>query len=414
MTPFALHALSGKCKNHFDLFSLFEHGMVVCENIIKVYDSEVHSMNLITVKPELHRFDSCREFAEMFQIGEKDFILASKSTYLKHFHDLNTGAVVAFKSDYGPGEPTDLMCEAIMADVEKSGCTRIIAIGGGAVIDIAKVLAVSDGNTMDELYAKAPALTRKRGLVIVPTTCGTGSEVTNLAIINRTRMGVKMGLGSEEMYANDAVLIPELLRSLPFPVFATSSIDALVHAVESALSPLATPYTRLFSYKAIEMIVESYLKLVKQGRETLPELLEDFLIASNYAGLAFGTAGCAAVHALSYPLGGAYHVPHGESNYALFTGVLKNYMEIKADGEIAILNEKLASLLDCEVANVYDALEELLNQVLPKKPLHEYGVTDEDLDTFTDSVMTTQGRLMAKNFTPLDRDRVYKIYRELW
>jgi len=184
--------------------------------------------------------------------------------------------------------------------------------------------------------------------------------------------------------------------------------------VESALSPLATPYTKLFSYKAVDMIVESYQKLIKQGREILPELLEDFLVASNFAGLAFGTAGCAAVHALSYPLGGAYHVPHGESNYALFTGVLKNYMEIKSDGEIAILNAKLASLLGCDIENVYDKLEELLNQVLPKKPLHAYGVTEEDLDAFSDSVMATQGRLMAKNFTPLDRERVYKIYKELW
>ena len=164
-------------------------------------------MNLITVKPELHRFDSCREFAKMFQIGEKDFILASKSTYLKHFHNLNTGAVVAFKSDYGPGEPTDLMCEAIMADVEKSGCTRIIAIGGGAVIDIAKALAVSDGNTMDELYAKAPALTRKRGLVIVPTTCGTGSEVTAISILSRVRLNTKLGLVSPALYPDSAVLI---------------------------------------------------------------------------------------------------------------------------------------------------------------------------------------------------------------
>lgn len=371
-------------------------------------------MEQIIFRPRLHRFDSCASFAQAFGLGKSDLVFTNRYIFEPCFGNLNLKVNTIFQEEFGGGEPTDTMVDAIIAAASKFDYKRIIAIGGGTVIDIAKVLAVTTGESVDSLYDNKDNLKKQHALVIVPTTCGTGSEVTNLAIINRTRMGVKMGLGSEEMYANDAVLIPELLRSLPFPVFATSSIDALVHAVESALSPLATPYTRLFSYKAIEMIVESYLKLVKQGRETLPELLEDFLIASNYAGLAFGTAGCAAVHALSYPLGGAYHVPHGESNYALFTGVLKNYMEIKADGEIAILNEKLASLLDCEVANVYDALEELLNQVLPKKPLHEYGVTEEDLDTFTDSVMTTQGRLMAKNFTPLDRDRVYKIYRELW
>ena len=81
-----------------------------------------------------------------------------------------------------------------------------------------------------------------------------------------------------------------------------------------------------------------YQTIAREGREARLPLLEDFLIASNYAGFAFGTAGCAAVHAMSYPLGGKYHVPHGESNYAMFTGVLKNYMEIKQDGELAVMN----------------------------------------------------------------------------
>ena len=241
-----------------------------------------------------------------------------------------------------------------------------------------------------------------------------GSEVTNLSIINRTRAGTKTGLASEQMFANHAVLIPELLNGLPFGVFATSSIDALVHAVESSLSPKATPYTKLFGYKAIEMIITGFQKIVAEGRDCMPALMEDFLIASNYAGLAFGTAGCAAVHAMSYPLGGTYHVAHGESNYAMFTGVLKNYMEIKQDGEIAVMNAYLAGLLGCETDKVYDKLEELLNQLLPKKALHEYGVTEEEIETFTDAVMNTQGRLMANNFVPLDADCVRKIYKELY
>ncbi|MEW3585118.1 iron-containing alcohol dehydrogenase, partial [[Clostridium] symbiosum] len=126
------------------------------------------------------------------------------------------------------------------------------------------------------------------------------------------------------------------------------------------------------------------------------------------------TAGCAAVHATSYPLGGKYHVPHGESNYAMFTGVLKNYMELRQDGEIAVLNRYLADLLGCGVPVVYDKLEELLNQILPKKPLHAYGMTREDIDEFAHSVITSQGRLMANNFVPLDEERVRKIYRELY
>ena len=164
----------------------------------------------------------------------------------------------------------------------------------------------------------------------------------------------------------------------------------------------------------IEMIIRGYQTIAKKGPESRFSLLNDFLLASNYAGLAFGTAGCAAVHATSYPLGGKYHVAHGESNYAMFTGVLKNYMELRRDGEIAVLNQYLADLLGCMTNVVYDELEKLLDQILPKRPLREYGVTREDLPVFAHSVVTEQGRLMANNFVPLDEARVLKIYQELF
>ena len=368
----------------------------------------------IIFKPTLHQFRTCLEFAEEFQLTAQDLILTNEYIYQPYFGQMNLGCHVLFQEKYGSGEPTDVMVDAILADAAKTGCSRVIAIGGGTVIDIAKVLAVSDGEGVDALYDRAPNLEKKRELILIPTTCGTGSEVTNIAIMARTRLGTKLGLVGPAMYADSAVLIPELLEGLPFPVFATSSIDALVHAVESSLSPKATPYTKLFGYKAIEMILRGYQRIVSQGHEVLHELLEDFLVASNFAGLAFGTAGCAAVHAMSYPLGGKYHVAHGESNYAMFTGVLKNYMEIKQDGEIAVMNQYLADLLGCGTTEVYDQLEQLLNQILPKKPLHAYGVTQDDVKEFTHSVITGQGRLMANNFVPLDEARVLKIYQELF
>ena len=371
-------------------------------------------MKQIIMRPELHKFNTCAQFTEEFGLGEGDLILTNEYIFKPFFGSLGLKVATIFQEKYGAGEPTDVMVDAIIADAAKTNCDRIIAIGGGTVIDIAKVLAVTNGESVDSLYDHVSNLEKKHELIILPTTCGTGSEVTNLSIINRTRAGTKTGLASEQMFANHAVLIPELLNGLPFGVFATSSIDALVHAVESSLSPKATPYTKLFGYKAIEMIITGFQKIVAEGRDCMPALMEDFLIASNYAGLAFGTAGCAAVHAMSYPLGGTYHVAHGESNYAMFTGVLKNYMEIKQDGEIAVMNADLAGLLGCETDKVYDKLEELLNQLLPKKALHEYGVTEEEIETFTDAVMNTQGRLMANNFVPLDADCVRKIYKELY
>lgn len=382
-------------------------------NIKENQRKERNAMEQIIFRPSLFKFKSCKEFAQTFDLKKGDLILTNEYIYNPYFGDLGLDVETIFQEQYGAGEPTDIMVDAIIEDAKKKGCKRIIAVGGGTIIDIAKVLAISDGESVDELY-DLPVTEKKHPLIIIPTTCGTGSEVTNISIINRTRLGVKMGLTGEALYADSAVLIPELLEGLPFPVFAASSIDALVHAVESSLSPKATPYTKLFGYKAIEMILKGFRKIAEDGREVLKDLLEDFLIASNYAGLAFGTAGCAAVHALSYPLGGAYHVPHGESNYAMFTGVLKNYMEIKSDGEIATLNQYMANLLGCDVSQVYDKLEELLDQMLPKKALHEYGVKEEEVEVFTKSVMETQGRLMANNFVPLDEQRVLKIYKELF
>ena len=374
---------------------------------------EKHHGRLL-IRPTLHRFETCLDFVKEFHPGERDLVLTNKYIYEPYLGQMGLPVHTIYQEEYGAGEPTDVMVDAILADAARMGCTRVIAIGGGTVLDIAKILAVSSGEGVDTLFDRAPALDKRRELVLIPTTCGTGSEVTNISIMARTRIGTKLGLVSPAMYADYAVLIPQLLEGLPFKVFAASSIDALVHAVESALSPKATPYTKLFGYKAIEMIIRGYQTIAKKGPESRFSLLNDFLLASNYAGQAFGTAGCAAVHATSYPLGGKYHVAHGESNYAMFTGVLKNYMELRRDGEIAVLNQYLADLLGCMTNVVYDELEKLLDQILPKRPLREYGVTREDLPVFAHSVVTEQGRLMANNFVPLDEARVLKIYQELF
>ena len=367
-------------------------------------------MKELMIKPEIYHFDKVREFAEEFQIGEGDLMVTNEYIYKPFFGDLNLKCDVIFQEKYGQGEPSDDMVEAMYKDI-KGPHKRVIAVGGGTVIDISKLFALKDVSPVLDLYdGKIPPVKDKE-LVLVPTTCGTGSEVTNIAILALNSRGTKKGLAVDEMYGDSAVLVPELLESLPFGVFATSSIDALVHAVESSLSPKGNQTTRMFGYKAIDMILNGYKEIAAHGPEPL---LPQFLMASNYAGIAFGNAGCAAVHAMSYPLGATYHVPHGESNYAMFTGVMKNYMEIRTDGEIATLNRFIADILDCSTENVYEELEKLLNHLIQKKPLHEYGMREEEIEEFTDSVIENQQRLLANNFVPLDRERMIKIYRELY
>ena len=365
------------------------------------------------IKPAIYKYEKAGDFAEEFALGKGDLVITNEYIYEPYFGELNLGCDVLFQEKYGAGEPSDEMAEAMYRDMNGS-YKRIIAIGGGTVIDISKLFALKNVSPVEDLYDGRLEIVKDKELVLVPTTCGTGSEVTNIAILALNKKGTKKGLAVDEMYADSAVLIPELLEGLPFKFFAASSIDALIHAVESSLSPKGNEMTRLFGYKAIEMILNGYKIIAEKGEEARIPLLNDFLTASNYAGIAFGNAGCAAVHALSYPLGAKYHVAHGESNYAMFTGVMKQYMEIKSDGEIDRLNRYIAAILGCGTAEVYDKLEELLNHLLQKKALREYGVTVEELEEFTVSVLENQGRLLANNFVPLDKKQIFKIYSQLY
>lgn len=370
-------------------------------------------MTQFVIHPSIWQYDTCQAFAQDFHLGPQDLLLTNEFLYTPYFAPLNLPCPVLFQEKYGLGEPSDEMVEAIYRDMPKE-VTRVIAVGGGGVLDIAKLLVLQHVTPILDLYDGKLPLQKARDLVLVPTTCGTGSEVTNIAVLNRTRMGTKMGMVAPTMYADYAVLIPELLEGLPLKVFATSSIDALVHAVESALSPKATDYTRMFSYKAIEMIIRGYQHIAANGADSRKALMDGFLTASNFAGLAFGTAGCGTVHAMAYPLGGQYHVAHGESNYAIFTGVMKEYMRHKADGEIAVMNAYLAGLLGCGADAVYETLEDLLNKILPKKALREYGTKREDLPEWAKSVIDNQQRLLKNSFIPMTEELVLKIYQDLY
>ena len=370
-------------------------------------------MKQLTIKPEIYAFDTCKQFAEEFKIGKGDLVLSNEYIYNPAFGAMGLECDVLFQEKYGVGEPSDQMVEAIYADM-KGDYKRIIAIGGGTIIDICKVLALKNPCPVVNLYDNKEAIQKGKELVIVPTTCGTGSEVTNVAVFALISRNTKMGLAVDQMYANSAVLIPELLMGLPMKVFATSSIDALVHAMESVLSPKASDYTKIFGYKAIELILNGYKVIAKDGADARKPLLKDFLIASNYAGISFGNAGCAAVHAMAYPLGGVYHIPHGESNYCCLLGVFNKYMEKNPDGAIAELNKFMADILGCEVANVYAALEELLNTILQCKKLSEYGMKENEIEEFADSVVANQQRLLGNNYVALSRDDIRDIYASLY
>lgn len=370
-------------------------------------------MQLFRNKTAVKSFTHAAEFAEEFKIGPSDFILASRRMYEKYFAPLNLTAHVEFKSKYGAGEPTDLMIDALIADFRASGCKRIIAIGGGAVIDMAKVLVLKDAAKTEDIFLRRVPIIKEHELIAVPTTCGAGSEVSSVSITALTERGSKLGLADEAIFPDAAVLIPELLSEMPYEVFATSAIDALIHAVESFVSPKANRYTEIFSEEAARLIISGFRRVLAEGEETRMALLGDFLMASDMAGIAFANAGTGAVHAMSYPLSGKYHVTHGEANYQFFTAVFREYHRQNPTGKLLRMEALMADILGCGADVVYEELEKLLDNIISRKKLHEYGMTEEETVSFAADVIELQQRLLNQSYVKFDQETMTKIYREL-
>ncbi|MFU0528297.1 4-hydroxybutyrate dehydrogenase [Gardnerella vaginalis] len=373
-------------------------------------------MKQLSIKPTIHKFEQARDFAQEFKLGKGDLVITNQYIWEPYFGDLNLDCDVIFQEKYGKGEPSDAMVDAIVSDIHTTP-NRVIGIGGGTVLDISKVCALKQTNPLEDLVdGKIPAQ-KGADLILVPTTCGTGSEVTNVAVFSLTKRNTKKGLANDACYATDAVLIPELLKSLPDYVFATSSIDALTHSIESALSPIATELTKMFSYKACGLILQSYMRVVKEGSSAKAQVVGDLVSASLYAGIAFGNAGCGCVHAMAYPLGGTFHVAHGETNAALLTSVLRYYAKHDAESSTSAENTDLsklfdfmANILECKKSDVLDKLDEVLNTILPKHKLHEYGMSEDMIQSWAASVVKEQQRLLKNSYMHMDESAIAEVY----
>lgn len=378
-------------------------------------------MIAFNLKTRISKFDTFKEFAEEFKLNANDLVITQSFMYEPFMKDLNLPCSFIMQEKYGNGEPSDEMINNILADIRDIKFDRIIAVGGGTVIDISKIFVLKGLQNATDAFERKMPIEKEKQLVIIPTTCGTGSEVTNISIAEIKAKHTKMGLADQAIVADDAVLVPEMLKGLPFKFYAFSAIDALIHAMESYLSPKASSYTRAYSKIAIEMILKVFNGIVANGPDYRFDHFAEMLEASNIAGIAFGNAGVGAVHALSYPLGGNYHVPHGEANYQFLTGVFKVYFQKDPNGSIKELNAILAENLNISAdeiaANpsvIYERLEDLLNNLATKNQLRNFGMKEEEIELFADSVIATQQRLLGNNYVFLERDEIRDIYKSLY
>lgn len=372
-------------------------------------------MELFKLQPAIQKFSEFTGFVKEFAVNDKDIIVVNNSIFNKFIKQLDLKSIFISPKKYGDGEPSDEIIDKVIEEAAKYDFDRVIAIGGGAVMDIAKFLVLENiSNTLD-VFERKIEFNKIKELIAIPTTCGTGSEVTPYSVAEIKSKGTKMGIGIDEFLPDHAVLIPELLKDMPYKFFAFSTLDALVHAAESLVAPGSNPYTELFAEKAIELILKGYKDISEKGIDYYSEIIEDFLIGSNYAGIAFANTGVGAVHAISYPLGGTYHVAHGECNYEFFTPVFKTYTEMAPEGKIKRFNELVTSVLRLnEDADVYEELDKLFNFIWEKKKLRTFGMQEIEILGFTESVIEKQQRLLANSYAPLSKDVILDIYKKLY
>ncbi len=375
-------------------------------------------MREILIKGQLNKFKTFKDFSEEFNISERDLLLTNEYIYNPFIKELGLNCQIVFQEKFGDGEPTEEMITDILNAIDENSYDRVISVGGGAILDIGKILSLKRTGTVHQLFFKEAEVISEKDTVAIPTTCGTGSEVTNISVaIVRDSKGdtTKLGLVSDLIIPQNVCLIPEMLKTLPYEPFASSAIDALIHAVESYLSPArATMTSELFGVKAMELILEGFRRIGKDGPDARFDYFDEFVTASSYAGLAFLQAGCATVHAMSFPLGGTYHVPHGESNYALFGKVLEKYNEIDPDGKIADFKKTIARILGGSEDDALDNLAVLEEKILHLKPIREYGFKESDVELFADSVIANQQRLVINSYVPLTRELIMEIYEETY
>ena len=290
----------------------------------------------------------------------------------------------------------------------------VIAVGGGSSMDVAKVVAVLLGGeqALPELYGVAQVTGSRLPLILVPTTAGTGSEVTPVAVIT-TGETTKAGVSSPVLLPDVAILDAGLTLGLPAAVTAMTGVDAMVHAIEAYTSRhKKNPLSDNLAIQALGLLSRNIRTAVHSGSDY--QARENMLLGACLAGQAFANAPVAAVHALAYPLGGHYHIPHGLSNSLVLPAVLEFNMT-EASGLYAelvevVLGKSIAGSDEAKTAALIAALRQLIDDVELPATLRAAKVQEHDLEMLAEDAMLQQ-RLLVNNPRDVAYEDALGIYR---
>jgi alcohol dehydrogenase class IV len=279
----------------------------------------------------------------------------------------------------------------------------VLALGGGSAIDTAKMVAALITNTQPlDVYVGSNLLTQPTlPLVAIPTTAGTGSEVTPIAILTDEAAQLKKGVVSNFLVPKLAVLAPQLTFGLPPSVTAATGMDALTHAIESYTSNRHNAFSDPLALRAVTLIAANLRAAYHNGQDTVAR--ENMLLASLLAGIAFTNAGVAAVHAFAYPLGGMFHIPHGVANSLMLVPVLEFNAPAATQRFVDLAKAFLAGAnlraLPEDAVSAQTLIEEvdaLCRDIGIPPNLAALNVTADSLPRMADDVMTIQ-RLLLNN-----------------
>jgi alcohol dehydrogenase class IV len=318
-------------------------------------------------------------------------------------------------SDVVADPPESVVMDAV-ASAQSFGCDGVIGFGGGSSMDVAKLLAVliKGEQQLADIYGVDQISGGRLPLIQVPTTAGTGSEATMVSIIT-TGETTKAGVVSRTLLADKVILDAKLTLGLPPAVTAATGIDAMVHAIEAYTSKrLKNPLSDMLAREALRLMAGNITTAVKQGDNL--EARSAMLLGAMLAGQAFANAPVAAVHALAYPLGGNYHIPHGLSNSL----VLPHVLRFNAPAASALYAELAPIILPgrqlpSDPLKVSEILAEHFLQLAAdlglQTQLSQMNIAESDLPKLAEEAMLQQ-RLLINNPRELSLDDALSIYQQ--
>lgn len=317
-----------------------------------------------------------------------------------------------------PPEPSTVHVNQVYAVAKSLDCEAIIGIGGGSSMDVAKITAVMLTNplTLKELLGGAKIVNRGVPTLMIPTTAGTGSEATQNAIFLVPEEESKVGIVSSMMVPDWAILDPRLTVGLPPAITAATGMDALCHAMECYISKKANPISDTYALRAISLIARSLRKAYRDGTDI--DARHDMLLAALFGGMCIASSSTTAVHALAYPLGGKYHIPHGLSNAILLPYVMQfnldatveKFRDIAQAMGLDIVGLSAEAAAEAMIESLFTLVDDL--KIKESLKLKERGITVADIEVMVDGAAKVT-RLLNNNPKPMSREDMREIYMKL-